>query len=202
MTSHSLRVNLDRTLGAKMADTQIMPQAIAPSTKKRKRASANPNADHPNSKRTSLAQNNDHINRASHGFSAEEAFAQQLQDATHNLGHSVGNATALALGTNTLSQGDAPSLSFTTNGTGADHSQLPSSFDLSDPSTQPGQASPYMMVPGYKSSQENGQQGNSGQEASNGTPGKPAVGSDEWQKLRRDNHKEGKSSPISHLICI
>ena len=162
-----------------MADTQIMPQPIAPSTKKRKR-----NADHSSSKRASLAQNNEHLNGASQSFSAE-AFAQQLQDATQDLRHSVGNATALALG-------EGPSLSFTSNGTGADHSQLPSSFDLSDPSTQPGQASPYIMVPGYKPSQENGQPGSSGQETSNGTPGKPTVGSDEWQKLRRDNHKEGK----------
>ena len=29
--------------------------------------------------------------------------------------------------------------------------------------------------------------------ANAGGPGKPAVGSDEWHKVRRDNHKEGKS---------
>jgi hypothetical protein len=29
-----------------------------------------------------------------------------------------------------------------------------------------------------------------------GSGSKPAVGSDEWHKVRKDNHKEGKSSPV------
>lgn len=39
--------------------------------------------------------------------------------------------------------------------------------------------------------------------SADGTPGaKPAVGSDEWHRQRRDNHKEGKSPPDIHAPII
>jgi len=33
-----------------------------------------------------------------------------------------------------------------------------------------------------------------------GSANKPAVGSDEWHKVRRDNHKEGKSGPFANYV--
>lgn len=34
-----------------------------------------------------------------------------------------------------------------------------------------------------------------------GTPSKPAVGSEEWHKIRKDNHKEGQLLPLdSHIM--
>ena len=173
-----------------MADTQSMPQPIVPSTgKKRKRLSADPNAHH-SSKRASLEQNHDQINRTSQAFADD--FAAQLQNATHGMTDSASSTAAVALSANQLSP-DSHGLSFASNGTGPDQGQLPSSFDMSDPSTQPTQSSPYVLPPGYKP-QDNGQQGSPGQDSTNGTPNKPVVGTDEWHKLRRDNHKEGSFS--------
>ena len=37
-------------------------------------------------------------------------------------------------------------------------------------------------------------------EATNGSPNKPAVGTDEWHKQRRDNHKEGTLNPFPVLF--
>lgn len=36
---------------------------------------------------------------------------------------------------------------------------------------------------------------------SSGSRGKPAVGSEEWHKVRKDNHKEGKLPPLSGQHC-
>ena len=167
-----------------MADTQIMPQPITTGTKKRKRAAVDSNTD-AISKRTS-GGHHDHINGTSQTFA--EDFAQQLQSATHNMNNSMSNTAAVALNTNPLSP-DAPSISFNSSGTGPDPNQQLSSFDMSDPSTQPTQSSPYMMG-AYKP--QDSTQGNTGRESTNGTSNKPVVGTDEWHKLRRDNHKEGK----------
>ena len=101
----------------------------------------------------------------------------------------MSNAAAVALGANPLNP-DAPNMSFNSNGTGADPGQQLSSFDMSDTPTQPTQSSPYGLSSTYKP-QDSNPPGSSGGDTANGTPNKPLVGTDEWHKLRRDNHKEG-----------
>lgn len=80
-------------------------------------------------------------------------------------------------------------LSFVSSGSGPEGDrQLDSSFDLGGPDVGPNhnvQGSPYNMG-GFSGGQVQG-----AREASNGGGIKPAVGSEEWHKVRRDNHKEG-----------
>ena len=81
-------------------------------------------------------------------------------------------------------------LSFVSTGSGTDPDrQLDSSFDLGGDNgpNHHVQGSPYGMG-GF---QGTAAQVQNARDASNGGP-KPAVGSDEWHKVRRDNHKEGE----------
>ena len=183
-----------------MADTQIMPQPINTSTKKRKRLTTD-SRNKLSSKRASLNHNHDDsLNGTSSTFSPAE-FVHQLQNATHDVGSSMGNAAGVALDTNSLSS-DPHGLSFASNGTGPDPNQQLNSFDLSDPSTQPSQSSPYTLPPGFKP-QDTPAPNSSGRDSASGTLNKPLVGTDEWHKLRRDNHKEGSQhSPSASTLTL
>lgn len=82
-------------------------------------------------------------------------------------------------------------LSFVSTGSGTDgERQIDSSFDLGADNSQNHnvQGSPYGMG-GF---QGTAAQVQNARETSNGAP-KPPVGSEEWHKQRRDNHKEGKN---------
>ena len=82
-------------------------------------------------------------------------------------------------------------LSFVSAGSGPEGDrQLDTSFDLGGPDVAANhnvQGSPYHMG-GF---QGGGGPVPGGREVSNGGGIKPAVGSEEWHKVRRDNHKEG-----------
>lgn len=172
-----------------------MAQPITASSKKRKRATADQNADGSNAKRASLARNGDQLNGVPQTFNPDDFVVQQLQNATHDMS----NTAAAALGANPLSP-DTQGLSFGSNGTSTDQAQPISSFDMADPSTQPTHSSPYVLPPGYKA-QDDPPPGSSGQDSANGTSNKPVAGTPEWAKLRRDNHKEGKSSRSLCRTC-
>ena len=162
-----------------MADPAVMQSTHH---KKRKRPSGADRLEDSMSKRQSLGQSNgDQVNGNSQGFAAED-FATQLENATANMTSQM-NTAAVALGAHSLGH-DTSGLSFATNGNGDSGQQL-SSFDLGDPSTQATQQSPYLS-PAFKPTSSNGH------DSSGGTPSKPQVGTVEWHKLRRDNHKEGQ----------
>ncbi len=119
---------------------------------------------------------------------ARHVATHALQD---NPNATQASAAALAGMMPQLTVPQPTELSFVSTGSGTDgERQLESSFDLGGDNGQNHnlQGSPYGM---------GGFQGTSGQvqggrESSNGA--KPAVGSEEWHKVRRDNHKEGKQS--------
>lgn len=170
---------------ATMADESGLHPSHNTSNKKRKRPSADRNLDDSASKRQSLGQSNGvQVNGNSQAFTSDD-FAAQLRDATENMGNPM-NTAAVALGAHSLGH-DTSALSFATNGNGDSAQQL-SSFDLGDPSSQTTQQSPYLS-PAFKTipAQVANRHG-----SSDGTPSKPQVGTDEWHKLRRDNHKEGQ----------
>lgn len=52
----------------------------------------------------------------------------------------------------------------------------------------------------HSPSQGQGQGPVSGHSPTGNTPGKPTVGSDEWHKVRRDNHKEGTFLPNTQVL--
>lgn len=100
-------------------------------------------------------------------------FVQHLQNATHGVSDSVGNG----LGS------DNPALPYGTNGEG--HT---GSFDMSDTNHQ---GTPYNYQAMYKHP-----------EADVTPRSKPAVGSDEWHRNRKDCHKEGKAASADNFPCL
>ena len=71
---------------------------------------------------------------------------------------------------------------------------MDTSFDLGGTDGGPnpnGHSSPYNLAP-FTSVGGTAAQVQAAREASNNGAIKPAVGTDEWHKVRRDNHKEGQ----------
>ena len=87
-----------------------------------------------------------------------------------------------------------PNMSFTSNGSGTDGERVDSSFDTNgadSSQTHLSQGTPY-QVPSYASLGSTAAQVQAAREASNGGGSvKPQVGTEEWHKIRKDNHKEG-----------
>lgn len=168
---------------------------------------------HSGSKRTSSANNlngnaheatdmsrvlyPDNMPNASGSSQDFNALSQQLARhvASHGMTDNSTNpgSTAAAALAGIMPQLTVPQpteLSFVSTGSGTDADrQLDSSFDMGgDNGPNPNvQGSPYGMG-GF---QGTATQVPNARETSNGGP-KPAVGSDEWHKVRRDNHKEGE----------
>ena len=165
--------------------TQVM-QAVPPS-KKRKRASAENSADVANMKRGSSNTNGDHTNGNAESYSASSTndYSQQFQAATSN---EMSSTAAAALSAQ-LNAPENPNLSFVSTGT-SDPERPVETFDGADASQmQHAQTSPYGLAPYTPTGVAGHVQ--SGRETTNGSPQKPVVGTDEWHKVRRDNHKEG-----------
>ncbi len=131
------------------------------------------------------------------------ALSQQLVQhaATHHNGghHSASEAasTAAAALAGVFPQMTIPQpteISFVNNASGSDPDrQLDSSFSLGEhenDQNQPGNQQYSLDA----LRQSTGAQVQAARESSSGGGVKPAVGSEEWHKVRRDNHKEGKSS--------
>ena len=181
-------------------------------SKKRKRGSADMNGgDEAGSKRGSVSNvngNGDHMNgSSSESFSDnsnEFSTLSQLQAqaaTTHD--HSSTAAAALAAQLGVAS--DNPNLSFVSTGSGTDLDRhQDSSFDLSGgdgSQNHNNQSSPYTLAP-FASVGGTAAQVQAAREASNGGAVKPAVGTDEWHKVRRDNHKEGTFHPPSPSLPL
>ncbi|KAL9612102.1 MAG: hypothetical protein Q9167_003289 [Letrouitia subvulpina] len=180
-------------------------------SKKRKRDAMGQNSEmHPNSKR--LASSSD-VNGNGHdtnifvdnmpnssGSSQDfSTLSQQLQASiNHGLpGPSNASSTAAAALAGIIPQMTIPQpteMSFASTGSATDGDrQMDSSFDMGNPDNGQGhhaQGMPYNMgsYPGNTAAQLQ-----AARETSNGGGvggNKPSVGSDEWHKVRRDNHKE------------
>ncbi|MCJ1476854.1 basic helix-loop-helix protein [Lambiella insularis] len=167
-------------------------------SKKRKRGSADQNGDEHGTKRGSLSNmngNGDHMNGSpGESFSDNSnEFAvlhQQLQDA-NNSSHDASTTAAAALAAHLVAP-ENTGMSFVSSGTGTDGDrQMDTSFDLggADGNQNHHNQSPYNLAP-FTSVGGTAAQVQAAREASNGGAIKPAVGTDEWHKVRRDNHKE------------
>ena len=168
-------------------------------SKKRKRGSMDQNGDELGSKRGSLSNmngNGDHMNGSSgESFSDNSnefaALHQQLQNAA-NAQIDASSTAAAALAAH-LAGPETSTLSFVSQGTGTDgERQMDTSFDLGGSDVVPNhnQNSAYNLGP-FTSVGGTAAQVQAAREASNNGAMKPAVGTDEWHKVRRDNHKEG-----------
>ena len=107
--------------------------------------------------------------------------------ANSNQSSSTTAAAALAASMPQLTVPQPTELSFpSTNSGNEEDRQVESSFDMGpDNMQQHAEGAPYNLG-AYGAPNGDQIQGSSG-----GGPGKPAVGSDEWHKVRKDNHKEG-----------
>lgn len=125
--------------------------------------------------------------------------SNEINSISQHLAHHLANASpstaaaALAANMPQLTVPQPTELSFPSTGSGNDADrQLDSSFDIGGGSdgdqNQHTQGGHYSL---------DAYQGNGGAESQSlrdqeGSGGKPAVGTDEWHKVRRDNHKEGQ----------
>ena len=136
----------------------------------------------------------------SNDFSAlSQQLARHVAGANHNLQDgSNPSSTAAAALAGIMPQLTIPQpteLSFVSTASGVDGDrQLDSSFDIggqSDGQNHHTQGTPYNLgsFQGGTAAQVQ-----AARESSNGGGNKPPVGSDEWHKVRRDNHKEGELS--------
>ena len=164
-----------------------MSQVVhSPTTKKRKRNSVETdNIVGP--KRTSLSQTNgngDHTNGDMYGDSTGFDHLQ-----SGNSEQDISSTAAAAL-TAHLSAPDTHNISFVSAN---EDRHLEDSFGMDD-SAQHTQNTPYSLSH-YGGSNPMTQ---ATREVSAPNGSKPAVGTDEWHKVRRDNHKEGTDTCSTH----
>lgn len=138
-----------------------------------------------------------HHSSNSNDFSNLTQQLQAANNSNHGLPSTNASSTAAAALAGIMPQMTIPQpthLSFASEVSNADGDrQFDSSFDMSGDSGHGhnGQGAPYNLnsFPGTTAAQVE-----AARESSNGGGNKPSVGSDEWHKVRRDNHKEGKHS--------
>ena len=174
--------------------TQVMI-AVSPS-KKRKRNGAENSTDSGGSKNMS-STNGDHANGEANAFqdNSSSVISPELQ----GVGPNEMSSTAAAALSAQLNNSDNQNLSFVSTDAGADE-RPGESFDSGEaPSMQNAQNSPYSLAP-YTPGVAGTQMQTAGA-GTNGSAQKPLVGTEEWHKVRRDNHKEG-SSVSPHLVPL
>ena len=145
---------------------------------------------HGNGQDTSKSSNDPYSNDSSnHDFTTmSEQLSRHIANANANTAPTTA-AAALAASMPQLTVPQPTDFSFSNSGTGTDPDrQLDSSFDMGGGSDE-GQNHHTQGTPYNLDSYQTGVAAH-GQDADNG--GKPPVGSEEWHKVRRDNHKEGE----------
>ena len=180
------------------------------SSNKRKRESSvhTSSARQPGS-RHAPPSNNVHGNRQDTSDSSHEQYpndsnnhdftsiSEQLSRHIANVNANAAPTTAAAALAASMPQLTVPQptdFSFSNSGSGTDADRpLESSFDMGGASDE-GQNHHTQGTP-YNLDAYQGGAAAHGQDADSG--GKPPVGSDEWHKVRRDNHKEGEFLDIS-----
>lgn len=206
--------NAGPTVQERTADAvdQALQQMKASNKRKRETSDQGGDPKHPSSRRTSSnnLNGNGHdagdmsrglysdASSSSQDFSAlSQHLVRHVNNANHGLpDNSNASSTAAAALAGIIPQLTVPQpteLSFVSTGSGTDgDQQLDSSFSLGVPDNGQNpnvQGSPYNLS-GFQGGTS--AQLQAAREASNGGGPKPPVGSDEWHKVRRDNHKEGK----------
>ncbi|KAL8764214.1 MAG: hypothetical protein Q9184_000183 [Pyrenodesmia sp. 2 TL-2023] len=134
-----------------------------------------------------------HHSSSANDFSNLTQQLQAANNSNHGLPSTNASSTAAAALAGIMPQMTIPQpthLSFASEVSNADGDrQFDSSFDMSGDSGHGhnGQGAPYNLnsFPGTTAAQVE-----AARESSNGGGNKPSVGSDEWHKVRRDNHKE------------
>ena len=126
------------------------------------------------------------------------ALSQQLAQKASHANHENATSTAAAALAGLMPSLTIPQpteLSFASTNSGSDgERQLDSSFDLGGQDNGQNHHSMPYNVGGLPMAA----QVQAAREASNNGGSKPPVGSEEWQKVRRDNHKEGEPSIAGH----
>ena len=196
-------------------------------SKKRKRATPDTNGVEDNagqtgSKRGSLSNtmngNGDTVNGDSFTDALQDPshnthdfgdFAQQLtrhaSTSTHGIpdpSSATSTAAAALAAQMVASQNNEMSFASTNSGTDGDR-HIDSSFDTSGGDSSQNrhtQGALYNLAP-FTGVGGTAAQVQAAREASSGGP-KPPVGSDEWHKVRRDNHKEGKPAISNHVLSL
>ena len=182
-------------------------------SKKRKRGSADDSSgDDPGAKRGSVNvnTNGNHVNGSMDSFgdalnsSASNDYSNlsQLRHAGTST-HEASTTAHAALLAAQFANPQNPNMSFTSNGSGTDGERVDSSFDTNgaeSSQTHLSQGTGY-QVPSYASLGSTAAQVQAAREASNGGGVKPQVGTEEWHKIRKDNHKEGMLHQIETNSC-
>ena len=170
---------------------------------KRKRTSPDPNGNkNKTNQRPLSASNNVHGNGhapdSSHNLFPNEsssndftAIGQQL--AQHNANaNTTTAAAALAANMPQLTVPRPTELSFPSSGSGTDADRyMDSSFDMAGGSDGDHHQHRHTQGTPYNLDAYQGDGNVPAQSSDGGGGAKPAVGTDEWHKVRRDNHKEG-----------
>lgn len=168
-------------------DAKLDPHSVHTNKRKRDTRDQGLNRSAPHS--------NDLTDQATASFlAAHNAADDDMQhfDVHHNGGTntaSVGDTAAAALAYHQMTVPQATELQFQTQGSGD------GSFGMGDQHQQQSGMQDFSLEALKAATQT----GRSGQTASSDSPPqsashKPPVGSDEWHKVRRDNHKEGKET--------
>ena len=170
-------------------------------SKKRKRGSTDESSgDDPGAKRVSVNgnMNGNHVNGSMDSFgdamnsSNDYNNLSQLRHAGTST-HEPSSTAHAALMAAQFTNPQNPNMSFTSNGSGTDGERVDTSFDTNgadSSQTHLSQGPPY-QVPSYTALGSTAAQVQAAREASNGGGIKPQVGTEEWHKIRKDNHKEG-----------
>ena len=178
-------------------------------SKKRKRAEdqqVQNGTKRPSMSSTQLAAAMGSLNEALHngimsnGSSSYNQMDQGQSSSQNDIGSNDATSTAAAaLAANGLGQpGD---ISFMSTGSGTDGDQVSSSFDLGmGGNGQTQHAGPYSLQT-FSSQPNTTAQVQAARDAMHGSGAKPVVGSEEWHKVRKDNHKEGKSFACNKTVC-
>ena len=157
-----------------------------------------PNNVHGNGQDNSNSSHDPYSNDSNnHDFtSMSEQLSRHIANVNANAAPNTA-AAALAASMPQLTVPQPTDFSFSNSGSGTDPDrQLDSSYDMGGGSDE-GQNHHTQGTP-YNLDAYQGGAAAHGQDADNG--GKPPVGSEEWHKVRRDNHKEGEFSSSSVKI--
>jgi hypothetical protein len=134
---------------------------------------------------------------AAHNAGTDDDMQQQF-DVHQNGGNtaSVGDTAAAALAYHQMTVPQATELQFQTQGSGSD------SFNMGDHHQQQTGMQDFSLE-ALKAATQTGRSGQSAQSESppQSASHKPPVGSEEWHKVRRDNHKEGKHT-VHHPLVL
>ena len=168
---------------------------------KRKRASPDPNGNKSKTNQRPLSASNNvhgngHAPDSSHNLFSNDSSSNDFTTIGQQIAQHIANANtttaaaALAANMPQLTVPRPTELSFPSSGSGTDGERhMDSSFDMAGGSD--GDQHHHTQGTPYNLDAYQGDGPGPAQSSDGGGGAKPAVGTDEWHKVRRDNHKEG-----------